>query len=292
MGGFNIHPFFGKTVKEIPASKIIEIYDHILMDAFGVLVNADGPIQYAAEFILALNELGIDYHIVSNGSKFLPSRSAQSYRDRGLAIPDEKVITSGSLLKSWYESNPSESLTKMLGPKESMELLMWAGAELVDGDTFSTFVICNQDGFDFPKDVDTVISEIIDLTKKGRRVNLLLPNPDLIYPSKNGFGLTSGSIALIIEKALELVLDGDAPKFERLGKPYPAIFAAAPRSSTAKTCMIGDQYETDIFGANRAGIDSILVDTGISRNSQAALISEIKKPKFFIRNLRLDKTNN
>ena len=80
MGGFK-STLFGKTVKEIPASKIIETYDHILMDAFESLVNADGPIQYAAEFILALNELGIDYHIVSNGSKFLPPKKRSIHRD-------------------------------------------------------------------------------------------------------------------------------------------------------------------------------------------------------------------
>ena len=94
-----------------------------------------------------------------------------------------------------------------------------------------------------------------------------MPNPDLIYPDgDDGYGVASASIALILEAALELRFP-DRPdlRFVRLGKPHSAIFAEAlRRSGTRDMVMIGDQLETDIRGANDYGIDSVLMDTGIS----------------------------
>ncbi|MDP6666507.1 MAG: HAD-IA family hydrolase, partial [Dehalococcoidia bacterium] len=51
----------------------------------------------------------------------------------------------------------------------------------------------------------------------------------------------------------------------KLGKPYLPIFQeAARRAGSDHVVMIGDQLETDILGANRAGIASAVVTTGIN----------------------------
>ena len=54
-------------------------------------------------------------------------------------------------------------------------------------------------------------------------------------------------------------------RFTRLGKPGPALFAEAERrAGTRDLVMLGDQLETDILGANRYGIDSVLVGGGVT----------------------------
>jgi HAD superfamily hydrolase (TIGR01450 family) len=272
---------------EITALEVIDKYENIFLDAFGVLANAEGAIEFAPEFIDTLNAKNKNYYVVSNGSKFLPEKSAESYRKRGLSIPDERVITSGSLLFDWYKENPEFKTTKLLGPSESADLLNRAGAKITDTEDFSTLVICNQDGFKFPEDVDSAISQITKKIKAGEAVKLVLPNPDLIYPSKAGFGITSGSIAIMIEKALEICLPEAAPKFEMLGKPYAPIFNKALSLSNGSSCMIGDQYETDIYGANQVGIDSILVETGICTEKMKDAFPAEKHPKFILKNLEL-----
>ena len=81
------------------------------------------------------------------------------------------------------------------------------------------------------------------------------------------WGITSGCIALMIEAALRLRYPNrDRLSFARLGKPHAAIFKEAlRRSGTRNMVMVGDQLETDIRGANAFGIDSVLIDTGITR---------------------------
>ena len=63
---------------------------------------------------------------------------------------------------------------------------------------------------------------------------------------------------------------GNAPgrddlRFTRLGKPNAPIFQEALRQAgTTDVVMVGDQLGTDILGANRLGIPSALVTTGLS----------------------------
>ena len=59
-------------------------------------------------------------------------------------------------------------------------------------------------------------------------------------------------------------------KIEFIGKPFLNIYNAAFKKfnispETNKIVMIGDTIETDIVGAYNAGIDSVLVRTGVTQ---------------------------
>ena len=55
-------------------------------------------------------------------------------------------------------------------------------------------------------------------------------------------------------------------QFERLGKPFPTIFAeGARRIDSLNVLMVSDQLETDIRGARTFGIDSALISSGVAR---------------------------
>jgi ribonucleotide monophosphatase NagD (HAD superfamily) len=64
-----------------------------------------------------------------------------------------------------------------------------------------------------------------------------------------------------------------------IGKPSPLMFKIAlERAGCAKrqAVMIGDQVETDLEGASRAGIDSILVTTGVDQYARGIAIATIR----------------
>ncbi len=99
-----------------------------------------------------------------------------------------------------------------------------------------------------------------------RSVELILCNPDIIYPVSPGrYGFTSGGLAAMFEAVLVERYPDHNYRFQRLGKPHAPIFAEAVRLTGAKRpLMIGDQLATDILGANRFGIDSVLVGSGLA----------------------------
>ena len=77
--------------------------------------------------------------------------------------------------------------------------------------------------------------------------------------------LTAGALAAMVEAVLHERWPQAGLGFVRLGKPSAAIFEAAQRRLGAdRPVMLGDQLATDIAGAAAAGIDSVLVGTGLA----------------------------
>ena len=256
-------------LKNITVEELIERYSVLLLDAYGVLVNNSGAIAGAAQLIEQLNHTGKSYYLLTNDASRLPQTAARRFQGFGLAIDPDLIITSGGLLANHFENQGlRDARCVVLGPDDSTKYVITAGGKIVaPGSGFDVVVICDEGGFPFVETVDTVLTELCHKVERQEQFHLILPNPDLIYPKANrGFGMTSGSIALIFEAALQLRYP-DRPnlRFERLGKPHAAIFKEAlRRSGTRDMVMIGDQIETDVRGANDFGLDSVLVSTGIT----------------------------
>ena len=71
------------------------------------------------------------------------------------------------------------------------------------------------------------------------------------------------------------------------GKPERAIFdAAVERFAASSALFLGDRLDTDILGANRAGIASALVLTGIDGPKQVLAADADSRPTFLLGDLR------
>lgn len=80
-----------------------------------------------------------------------------------------------------------------------------------------------------------------------------------LYMYKTGPAIATGPIVKAIEFATQ-------KRATVIGKPSPLMFEMAIERAGCKkdeAVMVGDQLETDIIGAARAGIDSVLVTTGV-----------------------------
>lgn len=255
-------------IETIDIATLIQRYAVILLDAYGVLVNSEGPLPGAPALLRRLSEMGKPYYLVTNDATKPPAVAASRYRRFGLRIDEDRIISSGLLLPEYFQRHGLErSACRVLGPKGSVYYVEKAGGRIVaPGEPFDVLIVADQTGFAFLETVDEVLSSLIRRTDAGGKVHLLLPNPDLIYPSPKGFGITSGSVALILESALRLRYPGrEDLRFVPLGKPQPTLFEyAAHRSGTLNMVMIGDQLATDIAGAAAFGIDSALLLGGVS----------------------------
>jgi HAD superfamily hydrolase (TIGR01450 family) len=252
----------------ITIDELIVRYDALLFDAYGVLVHRDGPLPGACRLLERLQRLNKPFFLVTNTSARLPERAARRYQGFGLPVEAGQIITSGSLLKPYFETaNLRGRRCAILGPEDTFRYVEQAGAKAVPPtEDFDMLVIGDQVGFPFLESVDAVLSRLIEKFDRGDSVPLILPNPDLIYPKASGFGMTSGAVALMIEAVLRQRYPGrPGIGFVPLGKPETAIFAeAARRAGTRYLVMIGDQLDTDIRGAGRFGIDSALISGGVA----------------------------
>lgn len=253
---------------------LLSAYDCLLLDAYGVLVNLEGPLPGARLLIDHLNATRHRYALVSNSASKLAESAARQYLSYGLAIQPERIVTAGSLLLPYFaEQGLTGARCCVLGTGDSHELARRAGGEVLPTSAlrefadFEVLVLADQAFEPFWDTFDAAMSSLLRRLDAGKPVHLVLPNPDLIYPRACGFGVTSGSLALMLESILDRRYPGQPGLvFKALGKPNAQIFAeAARRLGGGRMVMVGDQLETDILGANRYGIDSALLLGGVSR---------------------------
>ena len=269
---------------------LIDRYSVILFDAYGVLANSDWVVPGAEQAIRRLNDSRKPYFVLTNDASALPESRSDRYRSLGLHIDAQRIITSGSLLAGYFREHDLAGLRcATLGPPDSVRYVESAGGVAVHyEDEFDALIVGDQSGFPFLKAADAVASTLFRLIDAGRPPILILPNPDLIYPSGEGFGFASGTVAQMFEAALALRYpDRPELRFTRLGKPNRAIFEEAEhRSGTHDMVMIGDTPDTDIRGANEFGIASALIGTGIA-TQDLSMLPDSDIPTYLMQSLAL-----
>jgi HAD superfamily hydrolase (TIGR01450 family) len=100
-----------------------------------------------------------------------------------------------------------------------------------------------------------------------------------VFMSDHGPALSAGPII----KALEC---GSGKRAVMIGKPSPRMFRLGLRiaeEKPSKTVMVGDQIETDMLGAHRAGLRTILVLTGVENH--ASISASTLKPDIVLENV-------
>jgi len=92
----------------------------------------------------------------------------------------------------------------------------------------------------------------------GLTIPALCCNPDKLMLTRDGLQPAPGAIASLYEEM--------GGKVEWIGKPYPRIYRAALNliGNPSQALAIGDSAEHDVAGGRRAGINTLLVRTGLS----------------------------
>jgi HAD superfamily hydrolase (TIGR01450 family) len=278
------------SIAPIHIRELVARHSVLLLDAYGVLIHADGVVAGASKLIDHLNRTKKPYFVLTNDASRLPATASARYASVGLEIEAARIIPSGALLGPHFERHGLRgSSVAVLGTEDSKEYVRRAGGVLVaPGEDAQVVVVADESGYPFLETVDATLSAILRRLAKKEPIRLLLPNPDLIYPAGEGkSGIAAGSIALMFEAAIQLVSGGTGPRFQRLGKPHSAIFEeAARRAGTRDLVMIGDQLETDVRGARAFGIHAALVETGLVRWSELAATATVQ-PDYLLSSLEV-----
>lgn len=254
--------------------ELVERYDAFGFDSFGVLVDGKDPLPGAQELVSRLNTLGKPFVVATNDASKLTESRVELMRGQGFDVELENVVTSGSLLEGWAESNAlAGSKVLSTGGGEAREYVVRAGMEPVglgaDAADASGLIIAGIQGYDWETALSRMVTVLYLQLDAGRAFPGAVPNPDVLYPDGVGkYAIGPGGLAALIEVALER---GFGPvqrwRFDKLGKPHAPMFDEIKRRLPVGSDVVffGDQLHTDIQGANLAGFASVLTGTGIAR---------------------------
>src|SRR5699024_3476491 len=104
-------------------------------------------------------------------------------------------------------------------------------------------------------------------------------NIDATLPTERGMAPGNGSMVAALRHATGVEPDV-------AGKPEPGMFTVAAQDIAARRPLIvGDRLDTDIEGAVRAGMDSLLVLTGVNTVEDALRAEPVRRPTFILPDL-------
>jgi NagD protein len=227
------------------------------MDMDGVLVHEEQAIPGADRFLARLRELELPFLILTNNSIYTRRDLAARLRASGLDVPEESIFTSALATASFlHEQRPGGSAF-VIGEAGLTTALHEAGYTLTERNP--DYVVLGETRvYSFGR-----ITQAIRLIVNGAR--FIATNPDPTGPSSEGPLPATGSVAALISRATDV-----EPYF--VGKPNPLMMRSALNTLEAhseSTAMIGDRMDTDVVSGIEAGLETILVLTGVTARGHA-----------------------
>jgi NagD protein len=223
-----------------------------LTDMDGVLVHEGVPVPGAQEFIRALDKSGKRYLVLTNNSIYTPRDLHARLRVSGIDVPPEAIWTSALATAQFLDDQRPGGTAYVIGEAGLTTALHEIGYVLTESDP--DFVVLGETrSYSF-----TAITKAIRLVAAGAR--FLATNPDPTGPSHEGALPATGSVAALITRAT-----GVEPYF--VGKPNPLMMRSALNTvggHSESTAMIGDRMDTDIVAGMEAGMETVLVLTGVT----------------------------
>ena len=228
-----------------------------LMDMDGVLVREQNPVPGAQEFLARLRELELPFLVLTNNSIYTQRDLAARLRRTGLDVPEEAIWTSALATGQFLNDQRPGGSAFVIGESGLTTALHAVGYTLSERDP-DYVVLGETRTYSFER-----ITRAIRLVADGAR--FIATNPDNVGPSPDGPLPATGSVAALVSRAT-----GVAPYY--VGKPNPLMMRSALRAIGAHsdtTVMIGDRMDTDIVAGLEAGLETVLVLTGISTRADA-----------------------
>jgi NagD protein len=227
------------------------------MDMDGVLMHEERAIPGAAEFIGRLRDLGRPFLVLTNNSIYTPRDLAARLRTSGLDVPEGSIWTSALATARFLEDQRPSGSAFVIGEAGLTTALHEAGYTLTERDP-DYVVLGETRTYSFER-----ITRAIRLIEQGAR--FIATNPDATGPTPEGPLPATGSVAALVTAAT-----GQEPYY--VGKPNPLMMRSALNAIDAHSetaVMVGDRMDTDVVSGLEAGMETVLVLTGLTSTGDA-----------------------
>ena len=224
----------------------------VLIDIDGVLTVSWKPLPGAVEALRAVRDAGLGVALVTNTTSRTRASIARTLADAGFPVAAEDVLTAPAVTAAYLAERYPGARVALLNSGDIGEDL--AGVTPADDEEDEVdVVVVGGAGAEFGY---AALDRVFGHLQRGAR--LVAMHRNLYWRTDAGLRLDSGAFLAGLEAAARV-------EAEVTGKPSPAFFAAALGHlgvDAADALMVGDDIESDVLAAQRAGITGVLVRTG------------------------------
>jgi glycerol-1-phosphatase len=234
--------------------RLVDAYDLVVLDLDGVVYVGAAIVPGAAETIAELRRDGPPVVFATNNASRTHDEVAALLTGLGVAATATEVLTSATAAAEQVAQRlPAGTAVLVVGASALTEAVAGVGLRPVSRADDEPLAVVQ--GYS-PQVGWTELAEACVAIRAG--AIWVATNTDSTLPSERGLLPGNGAMVAALRTAL-----GRGPDLVA-GKPQPALFQiAAQRAGASRPLVVGDRLDTDIDGARNAGMDSLLVLTGV-----------------------------
>jgi len=224
-----------------------------LIDMDGVIVRGSELIPGADQFLDRLHRKNIKFLILTNNPLYTPIDLQHRLQRIGISVTVDHLYTSAMATAHFLKNQHPNGTAFMIGESGLSQALHDAGYVLTDRDP-DYVVVGETTSLSYER-----LTQAVRLVSQGAR--LIATNPDPNGPGEGGLVPACGAITAFIQSAT-----GVEPYF--VGKPNALMMRTALRflgEHSENAIMVGDRMDTDIRVGTEAGLETVLVLTGVTR---------------------------
>ncbi|QLC72104.1 TIGR01458 family HAD-type hydrolase [Pseudomonas sp. LPB0260] len=226
----------------------------VLLDISGVLYQDTQAIPGSVQAVRTLQAKGYPLRLVTNTSRLTAAEIHRQLLAMGYALQPEEIYSAPRAMRHYLQAHglrPYCLIHRNLEAEFADLLELPAPNAVVIGDAAERF----------------------DYAHLERAFHLLLDGAPLLAMGDNRYFRYQGALRLDAGPFVRALEYAAGVQAKVLGKPSPAFFAGALEElgvAAGQALMIGDDVESDVLGAQRAGLQACLVQTGKYRAGDQA----------------------
>ena len=237
--------------------------DAVLLDIDGVLVTSWEPLPGAIETIAWLRHNDVPFRLITNTTTHTRSALASALGGAGIDVSPDEIVTAVVATRSYLRAVHPRARVFVLSDGDARADL--EGVDIVEGDADVVVLGGAYEGFDY-----STMNRVFRMIMDG--APLVAMHRNMYWRTNDGLQLDGGAYVAALEGATGV-------RAVVCGKPAREYFASALDGlgvSAERTAMVGDDLESDVVGAQDAGLIGVLVRTGKFR--QDVLERSERKP--------------
>jgi len=246
-------------------------YKGYLIDLDGTMYRGTERIEAASDFIKKLKQKGIPYLFVTNNSSRTPKQVAEKLLSFDIPAEEELVFTTSQATANYIYEQKKDASVFAIGEEGLYAALSEKGFRFEREK--AEFVVMGID-----REIDYEKLAVACLAVRNGAV-FISTNGDIALPTERGLLPGNGAITSVVSVSTQT-----KPIF--IGKPEAIIMEQALKvlgTPKEDTIMVGDYYDTDILAGMNAGLDTLLVHTGVT--TKELLETYDRKPSYSIDSL-------
>ncbi|WP_436702339.1 HAD-IIA family hydrolase [Nocardioides sp. BYT-33-1] len=248
---------------------LADVYDLAMLDLDGVVYIGQHAVDGAAGHLARAREAGMRVAFITNNASRSAEVVAEHLRDLGVPAERDDVVTSAqAAARLLVERFGAGAPVLCLGGPGLRSALAEVGLHAVDGDAEAVAAVSGYGPDLLWRDIMQAAVRIRD------GLPWLASNTDHTIPTTYGVAPGHGVLVDMMQR-----FTGVTPQVA--GKPArPLLDETVRRVGGRRPLMVGDRLDTDIEGAHNAGVDALLVLTGVTGLRELVAAAPIERPAY------------